>query len=400
MGKSTQKPQGRRSGGARIVLLWTLVPLVLIASIELVARRLEASSKTRLQWYQGALDRMATGAVDYIFLGTSRTASGLVPSAWEAEIEEATNRGVVCLNLGRAYSGPVANYFGLRELLRRYPEKMRGCTVFIEMSAGLPAFTGDWNERWFFEGNQQLIVDYMRRSDLMKFLGVREHSFEDKAGIVARYVGRSSTLISARRRLQQTAEWRGMHLMRTVLRRAGARTQSPDETDLPENRQLRRDAAGIRLQRDLVLERVQPEELAAQRPLAPWDRRVICEAAAELRRSGVRVVFFEMPVPGYYWTVNATPTRQADREAFFVWARTLGIGILSNPLAVGDEDFPDLSHLRASRIEEYTRALARGFLQWDGAAWDAPAASHHIAHPLRSGEPGVALLAGDLRRLR
>ncbi len=89
---------------------------------------------------------------------------------------------------------------------------------------------------------------------------------------------------------------------------------------------------------------------------------MICEAAAELRGQGVRVVFFDMPVPAYLWTVNSTSIRLADREAFGHWADELGIARIESDMKTTDEDFPDLSHLRASGIEEYTRALARSYL--------------------------------------
>lgn len=374
MGKSADRTESRWNRRARAVLIWIGIPLLIIGALEVAARRLEAVSKTRLQWYPGAIDLTETRGVDFLFVGTSRTASGFVPAAWEDELERASGCDEVCLNLGRAYSGPVANYFGLRELLQRHPDRMRECVVFIELSAGLPAFTSDWTEKWFFEGNQQLIVDFMRRGDLTRFLRVREHSLEDKAGIAARYAGRGSTLIAARRRLQQTAEWRGMSLVQSVFRAFGAKERGREEVDLPENRQLRRDAAGIRFQRDLVLERVQPEELAAQRPLTPWSTKVICQAAEELRSAGVRVVFFDMPVPDYVWQVNSTPIRRADREAFLQWTRDNGIEVIDRFFEVTDADFPDLSHLRASRIEEYTRALAQRFLEGPGGWGASPAA--------------------------
>jgi hypothetical protein len=365
-GETGSGPPGRGRIWIRRLLLWVGIPLAILSGIERGARRLAATSEARMQWFEGASDELAGGGVDFLFLGTSRTASGFLPWAWEDEIEKTTNRQVVCLNLGRAFSGPVASYFGLRELLRRHPERMRRCTVLIEMSGDLPAFTAGWDDPWFFEGNTQLIVDYMRREDLQRVLRTRQHRFEDKAGVVARYIGRGSALVSNRRRIQQAIEWHGLQLARSVMIRLGATTTSTAGIDLPQNRQLRVDAGGIRLQRELVQERTRPEELAAQKPYAPWEGRVIGDVVAELRRSGVRVVFHEIPVPAYVWTVNSTPTRMADRETFDRWTRELGILRLRSGIEVTDADFPDLSHLRASRIEEYTRALARSWLAEEG----------------------------------
>ncbi len=269
-GEPVDPRSGSRGGGGsrfRLILLWIGIPLVIVTALEVGARVINERSPARLQWYEGAVDQLAAGGVDFLFLGTSRTASGILPEVWESEIEKATAREAVCLNLGRAFAGPVANYFGLRELMRRYPEEMRRCTVFIEMSAGLPALSAGWDEHWFYEGNTQLIVDYMNRGDLLRFLSVRTHSFEDKAGVVARYLGRRSVLIATRRRLQQAVEWHGMQFVRWILERLGTKTASRGEVDLPQNRQLRQDAGGVRLQRELVQERLLPEALAAQRPL-------------------------------------------------------------------------------------------------------------------------------------
>jgi hypothetical protein len=355
MGLATQ------SGRARRLLLWVGIPVVLLAILEMAARKIDEQSEARVNWYEGAMDRLAGDGLDFIFIGSSRTASGIHPGAWEDEIEKTTHREVTCRNLGRAFAGPVANDFGLRELVRRYPEQMRGCTVFIETSAGLPGLAGGWDEAWFYEGNTQLIVDYMRREDLARFLGTPQHRFEDKVGVLARYVARGSALVKTRRRLQQAIEWHGLQTIRSVFSRLGARDAQSD-VDLPQNRQLRVDAGGVRLQRELVKDRLRPEELEKQTPLAPWEKRVICEAAADLRRHGVTVVFHDVPVPAYLWTVNSTPTRVADREAFDRWMRQNGIVEVESGLTVTDADFPDLSHLRGSRIEEYTRALARAWI--------------------------------------
>ncbi len=367
-GLGTAHSGGREPAGERLrrLLLWFAIPLTIFLVLELVARWVDAHSEARILWYEGASDRLAAGGVDYLFLGTSRTATGILPEVWEDEIKNTTHRDVVCLNMGRAFSGPVANFFGLRELLRRHPEEMRHCTVFIEMSSGVPALSAGWDDPWFYEGNTQLIVDYMHREDLLRFLRAPQHNFEDKAGVVGRYLCRGSALVSTRRRIQQAIEWHGLQFVQSVLRRLGATTSPSSGDDLPQNRQLRVDAGGIRLQRELVLERLRPEELETQTPLSPWDARVICEAASELRRHGVHVVFHDVPVPAYLWTVNSTSTRLGDREAFDRWARESGIIELKSGIEVSDADFPDLSHLRASRVEEYTRALARSWLAEEG----------------------------------
>jgi hypothetical protein len=344
------------------LLLWIGIPLSIMALVELAARRFEARAEAHLNWYQGAMNQMAAGGCDYIFVGTSRTAGGIRTDAWEDEIEKVVHRNVVCLNLGHAYAGPVANAFGLRELVSRYPERMRSCTVFFEMSAGLPALSGGWDGRWFYEGNRQLVADFMRKPDLVRFLRSPQHGFEDKAAILARYLGRRSSLIRTRRQILQAIEWHVMQTVRACLVRLGAAETPSGVADLPINRQLRRDAGGIRLQREVARDRVRPEELEKQTPLTPWGRHVICQSAADLRLHGIHVVYYDVPVPADLWTVNSTPLRMRDRETFDLWAREQGIPELQTGLTFSDEDFPDLSHLRASKVEEYTRALARSWL--------------------------------------
>lgn len=355
--------------GARIFALWFLLPLLLLLGAELAVRRLERNSYARASWYEGVSDRLSSGRVDYLFIGSSRTATGLVPDVFAKEVRaerarltgESSVDAVVCMNLGRGFSGAAAHYFGLRELLERHPEAMRGCTVAIETSAGIPAFTGTWDEAWYFPGNHQLIVDYLTPGDLRRFLG-SEADFEGRAGVVAAFLGRGSRLIAGRRQLQQAVEWRGLDVLRTALEALGAGSAANAEGQLPAHRQLRVDAGGVRLQRDLVVERTSPEALAAQTPLRPWDDQVLCAAARMLREHGVRVVFHEVPVPSYVWTVNETEVRRADRRALGDWCQVRGIGRVVADLEVTDADFPDLSHLRVGRVEEYSRALARAMV--------------------------------------
>lgn len=357
-----EQPSRPLRAGWRSLVLWIGVPLVLFLSLEMLVRKLDRGSFARATWYEGASDRFQQGPIDFLFIGTSRTASGFVDSVWEDEIEKATGREVVALNLGRAYSGAASHYFAMRELQRRYPDKMRACTVCIEMSAGIPSFNDTWNDPWFFEGNSQLVVDYMDRSDLRRFLATPQHSFEEKAGVTARYLARGSALASSRRRLQQTIEWNGLRFVGSIIT-ALNKGNAVIQEDLPENRQLRVDAGGIKLQRELIMDRVRPEALAAQQPMPPWEESVLCQMAAELRAAGVRVLFHDVPVPSSVWTANSTPVRLADRAAFDRWAASLQIQKLDSGMTFDDADFPDLSHLRKSRIDEYSRALARRYLE-------------------------------------
>ena len=363
-----RKPENQHlaegSGGRhrlRNVVLWVGLPILLLLGAELVFRAFERASWVRASWYEGVSDRIERGErIDYIFVGSSRTASGLVPSAFEDEMERARGTDVACVNLGRAFSGAAAHYFGLRMLLERHPEAMRGCTVSFEESAGLPEFPGTWNDAWYFPGNTQLVVDYMKWDDLVRFLRT-DAGFEAKSGVVARYFGRDSALVSGRRQMQQAIDWRGTALVQSILARLGAESAEASGA-LPANRQLRVDAGGVRLQRDLVRERVSPDVLASQEPRTPWDDQTVCAAVRLLLDAGVRVTFHEVPVPSYVWMVNDTPVRRADRESFDAWLGGVGAAEVRSNIRVTDEDFPDLSHLQRGRIEEYSRDLARSMM--------------------------------------
>lgn len=345
----------------RLFPMSVAIALVLLVASDIVVRLAERGSLARAAWYQGVSDRMESGRVNFLFIGTSRTASGFVPHVFEEEVEAETGETVAALNLGRAFSGAVAHYFGCRELLRRHPEGMRGCTVSLEMSAGLPAFHGTWDDAWFFPGNTQLIVDYMSWSDLVRFLRT-DAGFEAKAGVLARWLGRGSALVSGRRSIQQRVDWGGVRTVRAVLAKLGARSAPSSGAELPANRQARTDFGGVQLQRDLILERTGPEALAAQLPLGSWDDQVFCQLARMLDEHGVRVLFHDVPVPSYVWEVNDTEIRVADRSAFGKWRADHGIREVRASMELTDEDFPDLSHLRASRVGEYSRGLARSIV--------------------------------------
>ncbi len=351
--------------------LWIVIPLLLWLGLEMVSQRLDQGSYARAAWYEGALDRSRSGPIDFIFIGTSRTASAILPHVWEKEIREATGSTVHCRNLGRAFSGSPAHHFGLRELVQRHPETMRDCTVFIETTHGIPTFVERWEDKWFFPGNTQLAVDYMNRSDLWRYLR-GPHDFESKAGVLGRYLGRFSNLVSGRRQLQQQFDWRVNRLTKRALHALGATEPETSGAALPAHRQLRQDRAGIALQRDLVRERTSPDILAAQEPLLPWEHRVVCQTVEMLKENDVEVVFFEMPAPSYVDIVNGTEVRRADRHAFAEWRTQYGLPLLETDLEVDDEDFPDLSHLAANRIEDYTKALARAFVKSPGKRSTSP----------------------------
>lgn len=360
---SVDRDELRKSPKRRLSFwIWVLLPILVLFGSELAVRKIVERSGTDEGWYEGVSAKLANGRVDYLFIGTSRTASGLVPRAFEEGMRAAGGGEVVCVNLGRAFSGAPAHFFGLRELLRRHSGEMARCTVSFEMAAGLPAFPGSWEDDWFFPGNTQLVVDYMQRDDLFRFLRTSA-SFESKAGVVARFLGRGSALVAHRRALQQWTDWYGVRLLRSTLNRLGAKSGAVAEAELPTHRQLRTDAGGVRLQRDLIIERTSPEALSSQAPLRPWREQVLCDAARMLRENGVPVCFHEVPVPSYVWQVNETSVRLSDREAFAEWCGGLGIVQVSVPIDVTDEDFPDLSHLRAARIEEYSRVLARSLVE-------------------------------------
>ncbi|MCA9726081.1 MAG: hypothetical protein KC729_00250 [Candidatus Eisenbacteria bacterium] len=349
------------------LLWWIGVPSLLLAGCEIAFRVIEKHSYSRSAWYEGVSDRMSQGPVDFLFIGTSRTAVGLDTGAFEDEWRKQTGQDVVCVNLGRGFSGAAAHYFGLRELIRRHPESMRHCTVSIEMSTGLLPFHDTWKDDWYFPGNAQLVVDYMRWDDLVRFLGV-EGAFDAQAGIVARYLLRSSALVAGRRTVQQTIEWRGQRALRAILARVGAAARTNAHSTLPASRQLRQDAGGVKLQRDLIVDNTSAEALAAQTPRPPCDEQILCQASLMLRGNGGPVAFHEVLVPSYVWRVNDTEVRRNDRREFTAWSDSLGLPIISVPMAVNDDDFPDLSHLRRERVGEYSRSLARAMVASDRLA--------------------------------
>ncbi len=322
--------------------------------------------------YPGAMKIAARESIDFIFTGTSRTAGGIALSVWDEELSRHEGRAVRSLNLAQPYSGGAPNYFGLRELADRRARSLAGCTVFFELSAGLPAFTRKWDDPWYFEGNAQIVVDYMRPADLARFLSTDE-PFDRKADIVFRYFTRTSRLLSLRRSLQRSVSWRGLAITRRLLTALGGEyRENLLGAKLPPIRVLRTDEHGVRLQRERIRARTSRDALARQKPLRPWKETIVCAAAIMLKERGIAVAFHEVPAPSFAWTVNETETRRLDRADFEAWAKGNDIPIIRSHIAVTDDDFPDLSHLARSRREEYTRALAADFVAREGKGGREP----------------------------
>jgi len=354
----------RQTGGK--LWIWTLIPLLILVGAELLAHRLVHKSVLNRTWYRGALDTAASQNLDFIFVGTSRTMSGIDIGVWEQETERALGEDLVCFNLGRAYAGPVAHHFGLRELVEQYPERMRGCTVLIEFSAGLPEYTWDWDHQWFFAGNTQLIVDYMKFSDFRRFLAL-PNSFDCEVALATRYFGRPFNLMAGRRVIQQAVDYRGQRALRGLLSNLGAGYRITDsQSGSLENPRLRTDPQGVEQLRKIIRSRVDPTELARQESLTPWEDRIVCQTAEYLLEHGVRVAFYEVVVPSYVWSVHGTEVRRKDRLAFSKWAEAHEIPIIESRFAITDGDFPDLSHLRADKVPDYTRSMVGAFLRTVG----------------------------------
>ena len=281
-----------------------------------------------------------------LFAGSSRVAAAIDEDAWGAA---AKGPGV---NLGRGFSTLQEHYLGLRNLFAKYPQRLRGAYVFIEAPRGMPSVE-TWQDTWVHPDSPQMIVPVLRISDLPGAWSA-PMTFEEKSRVTFGYFLRPSALFTQKDRIGTGFLLLGEDLF---ARRFGGVRAAPAAEDLASAGGIRTDPESIQRSR-ITAVRLAREDLQSQRPVVDWDRTVVHDIVQLVEHAGARPVFFEMPLCSVQSATFDSPIRARDRERFAEATRQWGVPVIRAEIALSDDDFPDLWHLRKSRAAEFTRALA------------------------------------------
>src|SRR5687767_13192462 len=177
-------------------LTWLIIPVVVFVGAE---RAVRATVDRVPQWYAAAERIAEAERVDVLFIGTSRVGAAVFTPAFEETVGQMTGRKVRALNLGRGAVTSAAHYLGLRNLLERHHENLRGVPVFLEAPGGLSA-AEPWNAPWVATEQPWILTEVMRPRDLRGFWRARGAALEQKIYLSLRMLGARSSLVRRRER--------------------------------------------------------------------------------------------------------------------------------------------------------------------------------------------------------
>jgi hypothetical protein len=302
---------------------------------------------------------MATGdTTQYLFVGTSRVGAAIRPDTFEAVIQDQTDSSVMALRAARGFSTLAMHLEGIEYLIDQCSEAFQGSTVFVEAPAGLVE-PQTWDGRWVRPQFPELFSPHLSATDLARFWWRADDPLEVKAQVTL-----SRFLVTARY---------GSALRRKTDRLVGSiaepftPTDSPDtsQVDLQDAAGVRTDSAGVALTRKKIIPEMRGwTHMDYDRGPVDWDRSVLATLVETVRAAGGNVVVYTMPLsdPARRVIEDSDLLRQ-DRKRLHTWLARHDVPFLRVNFPHTNADFPDLSHLHASRSGPYTRKIARTFLQ-------------------------------------
>lgn len=338
---------------------WLAVPLVVLGLAEWFVRQTADRVPT---WYGAAQRLAAQGPVGVVFVGSSRVQAAVIPAEFAAGLAGTPLAGRQVLNLARGYSTDAEHYLGLRNLLRAHPESLRGVQVLAEAPGGIPFRTTWQADGWGHVQQPWMLVDLLSLSDVPTFLRSRQLELRTRLLVGMRVLLRPARLFNRRERVRQ--QWLEQVLPTLAVGRVpdltpndsvGADLQGPGAaSSIRVDEQAVAQARASAIQVGELLER-------QQAPVRDWRGTVQEDLARLVREHGGRLIFIDPPLSSVFRRAYETPLRREDVALFAQQAREWGGCVLRPDVAYGDEDLPDLWHLRPELAPAYSRALAVAF---------------------------------------
>lgn len=337
---------------AKMSLMFMLPLVVVYALAEWQMRQVESGS-----WFDGLAQYCDSKRFDFLFVGTSITATAVDADQFASQVSLAKGqpaKSLVALNVGAGYSTPAEYYFGLRRLIARHADALRGATVLIECPGGIPV-ADTWNDRWVNVKRPQLLAAYLTPADLLDYFQRSAGNFSEKAFVAVSFVSAAFAEAPALRHgimdsingmiesvLPQSS---GHYKPAAILARGGVRV----------------DEVAMSIVRNWVL--AESVRLAADQKPINWNSTIMKDIVQFAQQHGAQVAFYEVPVSSYLMRPLETATRQSDKDNFVATARSWHCAVLSPKVPhYADVDFPDLLHIARWRTPEYTSALATSYL--------------------------------------
>lgn len=360
----SDRPPIRRPSAPVRHALWVIVPLLMLAAVEVLTRQ---ALRGQAIWYdreEEVIHRHSgpTPAIDALFIGSSRVQAAIDAAEFARALAVRMGREPTVLNFGMGHSTLIEHYWGVRNLIDIAPDKFRGCTVFVELTCGLPATTS-WNDLPYGPEQPQLMLPVLRSQDV----GHLWHAPIDLQGkllLTGRWALRGSAALARRERVREQVVIRGAGAVARIAEHHGwAGDPAPVQgvAAMSEEGGIKVDSRAVAAARDYAASFAQRES-RDQASVADWDKTVAHDLVELVNRAGGEVIFFEVPMHPVMAAPYETAIRMEDRRRFREAAARWHAPILSADFHARDEDFPDIWHLSVTQAKPYTAALARAFL--------------------------------------
>jgi hypothetical protein len=306
--------------------------------------------------YEAAAREARRADLRFVFVGSSRTAAAIDPVAFVREPALRLPPTATATNQGRGYSTFVEDYFGLRRLADARPGGLADVVVFVEAPGGVPRLE-PWSDSWVHPAYPELLSRVIVVTDLPRFWRESDTPAGTKAFVTGALLSPALLL------------WgKGQDVVTAVLARIVPRLL-PARADLAGAGGVLVDEASLQRVRAAVV-RAADEAMAAQAPITAdvAERSVLHDIVRLVGEQGGRVVLYRVPVSSVLRAPSATAVGRANAETVARVVEGWSVPILAPEFPTTDDDFPDLSHLRASRAAEFSRSLARAWAGSDRSA--------------------------------
>jgi hypothetical protein len=344
------------------VLRSVIISSAVLLSLEVLARSLYFGPN----WYPQIEADVQERSIDFLFIGSSRVPAAIDRRVFANELQDMHFDRPIVRIPARGSSTIVQHWMGIRNFVDEYPDRMRGCKVFLELPGGLPTLRRSSHQPesvradWLNEDlGPQFLADVLRVGDLTEFW-ITGTSIELKVQITFRFMMNSLRLVQDREKIRNLVKCKGVELVQEMLEVCSVGDPVDPNSkfaDLAAEGGIKRDPKTIAMVQKRAKRRT-AEMLVDQTPLAGWDDSPIVDIANLLKRVDGELVLYHMPQSSYYNRVCDTEMRVSDRERFRRWAEQEGVRILNPTFQTIDADFPDLLHLSKTKRPEFTKALA------------------------------------------
>lgn len=337
---------------------WIVIPIVLFLLSE---RAVKPWIVQREGGYFSVTSRPPEGHVDALFIGSSQIEAAIDPPAFDAQVAAATGKPFQSLKFGIGGIRSLAVHFmGLRNLFRRYPDKFRGCTVFLEAPYEHPSAT-TWADPWYFPGAEKVVLANVQPEDMPRLLasdpGAMRH-MEIQALLWQRHVRMSYYRVLLRYRIMDKVETTTakvatkLHLLKPEIKAQGL--------DLAEGGILRTDAIAVAIGYKSASN--YGDEIKNLRHVYDWNDTIVGDIRKLVVANGGQLVLFQMPKHTIFIAPFSLPKEQQDIQSLKVSLAKWHVDMLHPHFTYDDSDFQDYWHLRHSRSAEFTRDLADAWL--------------------------------------